>query len=168
VQYAPIVAFACSDEPAVVAAAAAGGDPAAGRVWAWVVEINARRAPRSNGLFMVKAFPMFKITYRLEEYGRIDRKSINFFGLKSLGYVRAGPLPGHKKNGFSVPGNAEASARGFDGLFAQLFKLPPKVYRFHLIPRLLTRLSSGKKIFPSRFWKFFDVALPLRRAPTRC
>jgi hypothetical protein len=33
------------------------------------------------------------------------RKSINFFGLKRLSYVRAGPLPGHKKNGFSVPGN---------------------------------------------------------------
>ena len=36
------------------------------------------------------------------------RKSINFFGLKRLGYIRAGPLPGHKKNGFSVPGNAGA------------------------------------------------------------
>jgi hypothetical protein len=34
------------------------------------------------------------------------RKSINFFGLKRLKYVRAGPLPGHKKKGFSVPGNA--------------------------------------------------------------
>jgi hypothetical protein len=28
------------------------------------------------------------------------RKSINFFGLKRLGYVRAGPLPGHKKKRF--------------------------------------------------------------------
>lgn len=36
------------------------------------------------------------------------RKSINFLRLKRLGYVRAGPLPGHKKNGFSVPGNAGA------------------------------------------------------------
>ena len=29
------------------------------------------------------------------------RKSINFLRLKRLRYVRAGPLPGHKKNGFS-------------------------------------------------------------------
>jgi hypothetical protein len=28
------------------------------------------------------------------------RKSINFFGLKRLGYVRVGPLPGHKKTVF--------------------------------------------------------------------
>jgi hypothetical protein len=38
----------------------------------------------------------------------MTRKSINFFGLKRLGYVRAGPLPGHKQNDFSVPGNAGA------------------------------------------------------------
>src|SRR5579863_3215869 len=53
VQYASIVALASSDEPAVVAAAAAGGEDAAGRVWPWAVAINASRAPRSNGLFIV-------------------------------------------------------------------------------------------------------------------
>jgi hypothetical protein len=56
----------------------------------------------------VKVLPKFKITYFLEEYGRMARKSINFFELKLLLYVRAGPLPGHKKSGFSVPGNAGA------------------------------------------------------------
>jgi hypothetical protein len=30
----------------------------------------------------VKVFPKFKITYFLEEYGWMARKSINFFGLK--------------------------------------------------------------------------------------
>jgi hypothetical protein len=35
------------------------------------------------------------------------RKSINFFGLKRLGYVRD-RFPDTKKNGFSVPGNAGA------------------------------------------------------------
>ena len=30
------------------------------------------------------------------------RKSINFFGLRRLRYVRAGPLPGHKKTVFQL------------------------------------------------------------------
>ena len=56
-------------------------------------------------------------------------KSINFFGLKRLGYVRAGPLPGHKKNGFSVPGNAGALFQRSAAEMAELggLSLAPKI-----------------------------------------
>src|ERR1051326_2000846 len=105
VQYALIVALASSDEPAVVAAAA-GGDPAAGRVWAWAVAINARRAPRSNGLFIVKVFRSLRFSKNID--GSLGSPSISS-DKSVLDIYARDRLPDTKKRFFS-PGQCWGSA----------------------------------------------------------